>query len=212
MTPTTAPEGALPGRLPLGGTGLVEEIVRIGSPDGTASLTVAEGVRAVDAAGAPLHAVTLEALDPADMPAVPAAGAYAFAGYACTLGPEGAVFSPPVALTFNLTEEQWDAVCNGSEQTGLLVQWYNRSADAWEGIPTTVYPESRSVTAEVSHFSPYALFVEVSGSGAAQVVADGAQPQPEAGQDLPYASLVPGLLALILVGVGAFLYFRKENP
>ncbi len=55
-TPTTntmasVPEEAEPGRLHLGETGLVEEFVRIGSPDGIASLIVAEGVRAVDAAG-----------------------------------------------------------------------------------------------------------------------------------------------------------------
>jgi beta propeller repeat protein len=208
---TTAP-GTLPGQLTLGETGLVEDLVRIGSPDGVASLAVAEGVRAVDAAGTPLRAVTLDVLDPADMPAVPGGGTYVFAGYACTLGPEGAVFSPSVTLAFSLTKDQWDAVYNGSGQTGLLIQWYNLSADAWEGVPTTVSPETQSVTAEISHFSLYALFVEVSGGSVAQVVADGTQPQPDAVQDLPYAPLVPGLLALILVGAGAFFYFRKEEP
>jgi len=190
----------------------VEQVVRISSPDGTSSLIIAEGVRAVDADGDPLAAVTLEHLSPADVPPVPGVDAYAFAGYACIAGPEGAAFSPSVILSFNFTEEQWDAVYNDSGQNGLLVQWYNRSADAWEEVPTTVHPETRSVAAVVLHFSQYALFIEVPGGGAAQVVAADTSSQPQALSDLPYAHLIPVLLALIVVGTGLLLYFRKENP
>ncbi|MCK9278167.1 MAG: PKD domain-containing protein, partial [Methanoculleus sp.] len=179
-TPTAVPGAAEPGRLHLGETGLVEESVRISSSDGIASLAIAEGVRAVDADGDPLAAVTLEHLSPVDVPPVPGVGTYAFAGYACIAGPEGAAFSPPVTLSFNFTEEQWDAVYNDSGQNGLLVQWYNRSADAWEEVPTTVHPETRSVEAVVLHFSQYALFVEVPGGGAAQVVAADTNSQPQA--------------------------------
>nr|WP_303716384.1 PKD domain-containing protein [Methanoculleus marisnigri] len=211
-TPTAIPEEAEPGRLHLGETGLVDQVARIRSSDGVVTLTIAEGVRAVDAAGNPLAAVTLEPLDPVDVPAAPGVGAYAFAGYACIAGPEGAAFSPPVTLLFNFTEEQWDAVYNDSGQNGLLVQWYNRSADAWEEVPTTVHPETRSVTAEVMHFSAYALFAAAPGGGAAQVVAEGAPPQSETEQGSPYAHLIPVLLALIVVGVGLLLYFRKDEP
>jgi hypothetical protein len=187
----------------------VNRFVRVGSPDGIVSIAVAEGVRAVDAGGEPLAAVTLDALDPVDVPPVPGVGAYAFAGYACTAGPEGAAFSPPVTLAFNLTEEQWDTVYDG--QNELQVQWYNRSAEAWEEVSTTVHPETRSVTAVVSHFSLYALFVEVPGGGTAQVVAADTRPQPESGEDSLYVHLIPGLLALIIVGAGAYFYYRREE-
>jgi hypothetical protein len=115
-----------------------------------------------------------------------------------------------VTLAFNFTEGEWDTVSGG--QNRLVAQWYNRSTETWEEVPTTIYPETRSVAAEVSHFSLYALFVEVPGGGAAQVVAAGNLPQPETGPDLGYAHLVPGLLALIIVGAGAYLYYRKRNP
>jgi hypothetical protein len=190
----------------------VERVVLLGSADGIASLAIAEGVRAVDAAGNPLVAATLAPLDPADVPPVPGVGAYAFTGYAWLAGPEGAAFSPPVTLAFNFTGEQWDVVYNDSVQGGLLVQRYNRSADAWEEVPTTVHPGVRSVEAVVAHFSPYALFVEVPGAGAAQAIADDTGPQPGTVPDFPYAHLIPGLLALIIVGAGALLYFRKGNP
>lgn len=35
--------------------------------------------------------------------------------------------------------------------------------------------------------------------------------QGETGPDPGYAHLVPGLLALIIVGAGAYLYYRKGN-
>jgi hypothetical protein len=207
--PNTIPDDAGPGRLQIGEAGLVERVVLLGSADDIATLTIAEGVRAVDAAGNPLRAVTLVSLDAADVPAVPGVGAYAFTGYAWLAGPEGAAFSPPVTLSFNFTEEQWDAVYNGS---GLVVQRYDRSMGAWEEVPTTVHPEIRSVTAVASHFNPYALFIEVPDASAAQVVAAETGPQSGTVPDLPYAHLIPGLLALILVGAGALLYFRKEGP
>jgi len=174
------------------------------------TLTIAEGIRALDAAGSPLTAVTLAVIDAADVPAAP--GTYVFVGYACTTGPEGASFSPPATLAFNFTEEQWDAVYNESVRGGLVVQRYNRSAGAWEEVPTTVVPETRSVTAEVMHFSAYALFAAAPEDGAAQAAAADTGQKPAAGRAVPYAHLIPGLLALIIAGAGALLYFRKGEP
>ncbi|KDE55484.1 hypothetical protein EI28_06800, partial [Methanoculleus sp. MH98A] len=208
-TPKPTPREAGSGRLHLGETGLVDQAVRIRSADGIATLIIAEGARAADASGNPLRAVTLAALDAADVPAVP--GAYAFAGYAWITGPEGAVFSPPATLSFNFTEEQWDAVYNGSVQDGLVVQRYDRSANTWEEVPTIVLPETRSVTAVVSYFSTYALFAAAPGDDAAQAVAADTGTKPVA-RDIPYTHLIPGLLALVIAGVGALLYFRKGEP
>jgi len=191
--------------LPLGESGLVSRFVRIASPDGVASLAIAEGVRAVDAVGGPLRTVTLKLLDSPDVPGAP--GAYVFSGYACTAGPDGAAFSPPATLVFNLTEEEWDAVY--SSRRGLLVQWYNRSANAWEEVPTLVHPETRSVTAEISHFSLYALFVGLPGDGAVEVIAPDT---PQAGEAFPSMQIIPGLIALAIVGAGAYLYYRRGEP
>lgn len=209
-TPTPTPREADSGSLHLGETGLVDQVARIHAADGIATLTIAEGIRAVDAAGNPLRAVTLATIDAADVPAAP--GAYVFAGYACIAGPEEAVFSPPATLAFTFTQEQWDTVYNGSVQGGLVVQRYNRSAGTWEEVPTTVLPETRSVTAEALHLSAYALFVAAPGDGAAQAVAADTGPEPTAGREIPYALLIPGLLALVIAGAGALLYFRKGEP
>ncbi|WP_292520084.1 PKD domain-containing protein [Methanoculleus sp.] len=200
QTPTAAPSEAGPG----------EQVVRITSSDGLVSLTIAGGIRAVNLSGAPVVTVTLESIDPGDVPPLPGEGEYVFAGSACIAGPEGAVISSPATLVFNFTEEQWNNVYD-SVGKRLVVQCYNRSADAWEVTATAVHPGNRSIVAEVSNLSLYALFVEAPGESAAQMAMDDPDPQPGSIWDAGYINLVSGLLALIFLGAGVYLYFRKEG-
>ena len=51
--------------------------------------------------------MTIKAVPSASLPAVPAGSAFAFAGMAYGIGPDGATFSPPVSLTFTLPQAQW---------------------------------------------------------------------------------------------------------
>src|SRR5699024_6007001 len=106
--------------------------------------------------------------------------------------------------------DQWDDLQNGSVEGALVVQQYNRSTGTWEEVSTTVLPETRSVEAEVLHLSAYALFAAAPEDGAAEAAATDTGPEPAAG--IPYAHLIPGLLALVVAGVGALLYFRKNEP
>lgn len=197
------PERDEAGRLPLANSGPEEQHSRITSPDGVASLVIAEGVRLVDAAGMPLGAVSVESLDQADLPATSGGDTYVFTGYGCILGPEGVSFSPPVTLAFNFTEEQWDVM--SAEGDMFLVRGYSRLADAWTEVPTAVNTETRSVAAEVSDFQIYALFLDLS-RGAGQVVASGTE--PETGSGHLSEAVIPGVLGLIIVAAGAFLYMR----
>ena len=206
-TPTPTPRETTPGHLSIGETGLVDQTLKIHSSDGIAALMIAEGARAVDTAGNPLAAVTLVPLNPADLPAIPAT--YTFAGYACTAGPEGAAFSPAAILSFDFAEKQWSTVYNGSTQGGLVVQRYNQSSSAWENVPTAVNPDTRSVTAEVLHFSTYALFIAEPGDDRAQAAAADAGPGFAVGRGIPNAHLPPALISLIVVVVGLLLYLRK---
>ena len=206
-TPTPTPRETTPGRLSTDETGLVDQTLKIHSSDGIAALMIAEGARAVDTAGNPLAAVTLVPLSPADLPAIPAT--YTFAGYACTAGPEGAAFSPAATLSFDFAEEQWSTVYNGSTQGGLVVQRYNQSSSAWEDVPTFVHPDTRSVAAEVLHFSTYALFITEPGDDRAQAAAADAGPGFTVGRGIPNAHLPPALISLIVVVVGLLLYLRK---
>ena len=145
----TVPVGRV--SLPLSETGEVSAPVTVRTGDGAGSLTVGEGTRARDEAGNPLGEVTIERADAAGLP--PAPGGTTI-GFALTCGPAGATFDPPATLTFTLSEEEWGR--NGDPAT-LRVMWYNPGTGAWQEVPATVDPATRTVTAQVSHFSLFAL-------------------------------------------------------
>ncbi|WP_292491888.1 hypothetical protein [Methanoculleus sp. 10] len=137
--------------LPLSETGEVSESVTVRTGDGAGLLTVGEGTRARDKDGNPLGEVTMARADAAGLP--PAPGGTTI-GFALTCGPAGATFDPPATLTYTLSEEEWGR--NGDPAT-LRVMWYNPGTGAWQEVPATVDPATRTVTARVSHFSLFAL-------------------------------------------------------
>ena len=128
----------------------MSESVTVGTGDGAGSLTVGEGTRARDANGNPLGEVTI-ARATAGLPPVPPG---ATIGFALDCGPAGATFDPPATLTYTLSEEEWGRIGNSAT---LRVMWYNPGTGAWQEVPATVDPATRTVTAEVSHFSLFAL-------------------------------------------------------
>ncbi|MDD4315377.1 MAG: hypothetical protein PHT97_12915 [Methanoculleus sp.] len=156
-TSTPAPTQSAPvtsvgqASLPLSETGEVSAPVTVRTGDGAGSLTVGEGTRARDKDGNPLGEVTIARADAAGLP--PAPGGTTI-GFALTCGPAGATFDPPATLTYTLSEEEWGR--NGDPAT-LRVMWYNPGTGAWQEVPATVDPATRTVTARVSHFSLFAL-------------------------------------------------------
>jgi hypothetical protein len=85
------------------------------------------------------------------------------AGSMVSLGPDGTMFSQPVALSL-----QYDSahVPAGYAEEDLRIAWYNPDIDRWVELPSVSVPEAHTVTAWVSHFSVFA------------VVAPGAQAVP----------------------------------
>lgn len=148
-SPPAVPVGQV--SLPLSETGEVSESVTVRTGDGAGLLTVGEGTRARDKDGNPLGEVTMARADAAGLP--PAPGGTTI-GFALTCGPAGATFDPPATLTYTLSEEEWGR--NGDPAT-LRVMWYNPGTGAWQEVPATVDPATRTVTARVSHFSLFAL-------------------------------------------------------
>ncbi|WP_066957167.1 PKD domain-containing protein [Methanoculleus thermophilus] len=177
------------------------------SPDGLVSLTIAGGISAVKTSGAPVTTVTLESLDVDSVPPISGEGRYVFTGFACLIGPDGAALSQPATLVFNFSQDQWEALYD-DDRKRLVVQRYNRSADAWEEAITTVHPGSWSISAEISSSGLYALCAEVSEEGIAEMAMDGLDPQFWTGE---YTNLIFALLALIILCGGTYLYFRKDG-
>jgi PKD repeat protein len=130
--------------------GMVTQVTRLLSTDKRAAVTIGKGVLARDAGGKPLSAITLKALPPGSVPAVPSGSAFTFAGMAYEFGPDQATFSPAIPFTFTLTEKQ-----QGQDYT---VQSYDKKSGTWQDLPTTYDATTGTVTAQVSHLCCLALF------------------------------------------------------
>ena len=132
--------------------------VRVAAVDQVGSAFVPIGTKALDKDGKPLTTTSIAPLSSSDMPAVPSGALFKFAGYVYEAGPSGATFEPGITLTFDLPAGAWNAL--DPDNNDFKVKWYNEETEEWEDAPTTTYKSTRSVNAQVSHFSIFALFTE----------------------------------------------------
>ncbi|MDD1679202.1 MAG: PKD domain-containing protein, partial [Methanomicrobiales archaeon] len=115
-------------------------------------LVIPEGTVATNRSGYPPDMVTIRYLSTDGMEPILGDHASGFTGYAYELLPEDAVFTPPVSLSFFIPEEEW------SPGSPYIIRAFDRSLNIWEDIPTIFNAADRSVSAEVTHFSVWALF------------------------------------------------------
>ncbi|HQD27586.1 MAG TPA: hypothetical protein PKV78_13720, partial [Methanoculleus thermophilus] len=192
----------------------------IRSPSGIAELNLPLGTYAVDAYGNPLSEISIDDLDPADLPAVPAGAAYTFAGHAVVCSPSGARFDPAISLVFTFNADQWSEIMQAAEYdaSSLVVKWYDEEAGEWETVPTVVDPATRTVTASVEHFTVFGLFVE---PGAVTPVVTPTTPTvtpttpttttpvtPPA-EGFPWTYVVIAIVIILVIAVGVYYYTRK---
>jgi DMSO/TMAO reductase YedYZ molybdopterin-dependent catalytic subunit len=196
--------------------GTVLREVTIDAGDDCAMLVFPQGAVATDGSGDPVEDVTIDPIDAGDLP-VETGGIFSFAGHAYQCTPAGAEFSPAILLVFTLSEEEWAAF----EEQDLVVRYFNEQTGAWEEIPATVDPVTRTVTAEITHFSIFALFAEAGSIADAPVSApspasavpatgeesagtDTATPAPTQESPVLYAPV------LLFMGLGALLVLKKR--
>jgi hypothetical protein len=172
--------------------GVVPRTVTVRTVDETCAVAIREGTIARDADGNPLGEVTVARADPTGVPAAPPGTGVAIV---LNCGPAGATFDPPVTLTYTLSGEEWEKIGGATPK----VIWYNPASKAWQDVPATVDPATRTVTARVSHFSIYALAWTVPETTVAQQTNTSPGGTPPAGDEPPW--LFIGIGAVLLVTV-----------
>lgn len=185
--------------------GVVLETVTVRTVDETCAVAIREGTTARDADGNPLGEVTTMRIAPADVPAVPPGTTVAIA---LSCGPEGATFDPPAVLTYTLSKDEWERIDRGATPK---VMWYNPETKTWQDVASTVDPDTRKVTAQVSHFSTYALAWTVSGTTEPETQdtpTPEQKPVQEPGSAFPTWALA--LVVVLVVALAAFLVMRKK--
>jgi hypothetical protein len=203
----------------IGSDGKLLRPYTIRSPSGIAELYLPLGTYAVDADGNPLSEISIDDLDPADLPAVPSGAAYTFAGHAVVCSPSGARFDPAISLIFTFNADQWSEIMQAAEYdaSSLVVKWYDEEAGEWETVPTVVDPATRTVTASVEHFTVFGLFVE---PGAATVVTPTTPtvtpttpttttPVTPPAEEFPWTYVVIAVVIILVIAIGVYYYTRK---
>ncbi len=199
--PTAAPE-VQTGQVSLAtsAAGTVLETATVRTADEICAVTIPEGTTARDGNGNPLDTVTVTREDPVSAPAAPPGTTIAIV---LNCDPAGATFDPPAVLTYTLSGEEWAKI-----GVALKVIWYNPVSEAWQDVPATVDPVTRTITAEVSHFSIYALAWTIPGTTA---VAEAQQTSTSPGGEPPWPFIGIGMVILAGAMIGGFVYLKKKN-
>lgn len=184
-------------------TGVVLESVTVRTADGTCAVMIREGITARDGAGKPLGEVTGRKVALADVPAVPQ-GMTVIAALDC--GPAGASFDPPAILTFTLSADEWARIDRGAT---AKVMWYSPETEEWQDIPATVNSDTRTVTAEVDHFSIFALAWTAAEATATPVSVD-TTPAPDQEPGAAFPVWMLAVVVVLIVAGAAFLVMRKK--
>lgn len=129
-------------------SGTVASATSIGSADGRISISLAANT-AINLQGSQHLTVVQLASPPA-----PPANAKTVAAY--TFGPDNANFSPALTVTikYNLSD-----IPEGVSESSLYIALLEGSN--WTELPSTVNTQNKTVTAQVSHFSTYAVIGKV---------------------------------------------------
>jgi archaellum component FlaG (FlaF/FlaG flagellin family) len=188
---------------------VVLQTMEIVSANKIAMLTIPAGTRVLDALGNPLaQGISITAIDASVVPAAPSGATYTSAGYAFECGPDGAIFNPAITLSIIVPEADWGAL----DHEHLSIKWYNPATLAWESLPTSVDLSTRTVSAQVTHFSIFALFVDtaiiVLPTTAIVTTATTTVAPPPAFPTLPVAIAV---IVIIIVIIAAYLYLQRKK-
>jgi hypothetical protein len=154
---STAPTSpiSLPGFIPnpvlkTDASGLVQDTVWLNTADTKTSLFIQQGTKLLDAGNQPLKSITSGNLT---SPPSPLSGTTMI--YAANFGPDGAKFDPPLTLTVSFEPKN---LPEGALESDLYLAYWD--GNAWaklEGMPDATL---KTVSAKISHFTGFALFVK----------------------------------------------------
>ncbi|MHB8163138.1 MAG: hypothetical protein ACYDDV_02190 [Methanoregula sp.] len=202
----------------------------------TSTLDIGLGTTVLSSTGQPVGEVSITPVDPSVVTDITAAqgGVFSFSGLSVECGPSGTQFSGGSAtISFSLTAEQWAAALgtvNGNTQA-MSIQFYDPAAKSWVEVPTVVDPVTHTVSAQVTHFSMYALFYKPTKEAAStspKTYGELMSPTPTstmpAGTPIttpvksmlapPSTTETPGLPGIVVIGVvgfvGLFIARKKQ--
>lgn len=155
--------------------------ITITSPDGKLKITIPANTIARDSLGNPLSSLTID-VDPD--PPCPVPEDERIIGLAYSFEPDGATFSPPIEIVF--TYEPAD-IPEGVLEEELIIAFCDEDSGEWIQVPAVVDADNNTITAEISHFTTYAII----GKGVVIAVPEKPEPAPEPAPPAPKPTPAP---------------------
>jgi beta propeller repeat protein len=152
IKPPASPDPGKTAKIYTNNDGVVTQETTLQSTDGLAAVIIHEGFVVKDSAGKPLSSITIKATPKDSLPALPSGSAVAFDGMAYELQPDGATFSPPIAISFTIRQARWEHE--------YFIKTFDSTTGTWQDVPATYNPDTGVVTAEIAHFCYIALFTK----------------------------------------------------
>lgn len=149
--------------------GRVYRTIVLTSPDGKLTITIPMNTIARNHLGNPLTSLTVD-VDPD--PPCPVPEDERIIGLAYDFQPDGATFNPPILVTFAYDP---DEIPEGVLEEELLIAFCDEDSLEWILVPAVVNADNNTITAEISHFTTYAII----GKGVVIVVPEKPEPAPE---------------------------------
>ena len=208
-TPTAAPTvPPLPGEeevdLPVDDDGVLQDDVVFSGFSGYVGVNISSGTIALTEGGDPLPQITVTEVCFGYPP--PPANAYVV-GCAYDFQPDGATFDPPITITLKYDD---GLLPPGVAEEDLVIAVYNAATGEWQVLPTTVDTENNVLTAEVSHFTYFAVYAAAPEATptapptAPPTVAPTPTPEPDEGGS--NVGLIIGVIVGVLILI-AIIYF-----
>jgi hypothetical protein len=202
--PSSSGEGSMNIHYFLDADGRATVVITLTSTDGLVIINIPSGTQAFDAQGNPLFNIRIVALSTPPPPP-----GYVMVGRAYDCLPDGATFQPAMALTFSYYESH---IPTGASEEDLVLAYWD--GEQWVNLPTTVDAAANTATADVAHFTPFALLIEAPAGGAPPEEAPPEEAPPEEApaeaEPLNIWIIVGIIAAVIVVGLIVFMLVRRR--
>jgi beta propeller repeat protein len=152
IKPPAPPDAGKTAKIYANNDGVVTQETILQSTDGLSAVIIREGVVVKDSADKPLSSITIKAIPKDSLPALSASSAYTFDGMAYELQPDGATFSPPIAISFTIRQARWEYE--------YVIKTFDSTTGTWQDVPATYNPDTGVVSAEIAHFCYFVLFTK----------------------------------------------------
>jgi hypothetical protein len=132
----------------------------------SSAVGISKGTQVISGTGQPVGEVSATPLPPGTPNASFSRGGstFVFSGFSVGCEPAGTRFvGGNATISFSLTPSQWAAALGqvDGNTAAMTIQNYNNVSNTWLPVATTVNTDSHTVSAQITHFSTYAMFYQV---------------------------------------------------